>query len=101
MQEALLFLEKHELIVKMPYLEKRSDTICGESSAAAGDVSGGGGHGSASATGIRIGGTRLHPTLLGRATYLSSLPIRVGLEIYEHMSQGRAQVCVCGKLGRE
>ena len=83
-EEVLWWLLEKQLIAKLPYLETSLEkNICDRNAA---EMSGG-----SFARGVdtKNGVFRLFPTLLGRATYLSSLPIPTALEIYQLMSQGR------------
>ena len=77
-KEALLWLETQQLICKKPFLE--TGLPHGEAGSEASTKSG-----------TKIGGTRLHPTALGRATYLSTLPIRAAMEVHAIMTHARKE----------
>ena len=94
-EEVLLWLAEQKLIVTRGHTDF-SLAACVDAEAPPG--AGGSGSAAHSSEGTKIGGNRLHPTLLGRATYLSCLPIKVAIEVYSDMSNGREAGVVLGDL---
>ena len=101
-EEVLLWLEEKNMIVTRGHTDLSMaacvDAAAGTAGAPNADVAGGSSNAANSAGGTKIGGNRLHPTGLGRATYLSCLPIKVAMEVYQDMSRGRHEGVVLGDM---
>ena len=101
-EEVLLWLEEKNLIVTRGHTDLSMaecvDAAAGAAGAPNADVACGSSSAANSTGGTKIGGNRLHPTGLGRATYLSCLPIKVAMEVYLDMSRGRNEGVVLGDM---